>query len=76
MYKNNILTKLSEEYYYLANNTEIFWLSSFAFMIPRNLSQTGPHTSWDDLSCLGSRTFKYPTLGSCTIIVSKAIVYP
>jgi hypothetical protein len=43
---------------------------------PRNLSQTGPHTSWADLSCYGLRTFKYPTLGSRAIAVSKATAYP
>jgi hypothetical protein len=43
---------------------------------PRNLSQKGPHTSWAVLSCLGSKTFKYPVLNSRAITVSKAAAYP
>jgi hypothetical protein len=43
---------------------------------PRNLSQTGPHTSWANLSYLGSGTFKYPALDSRAIVVPKAVAYP
>ena len=66
----------SKEYYYSTNNVEIFWLSSIAFMISEKSSQTSPHTSWDDLSYLDSRPFKYHALGLRVIAVPKAATYP